>query len=191
MARGSSVTARCWATARAWSDLEGARGAREKQDGEHGLAAEPALRGADGKQERRQRLADLTDAGNDTAVEQVEHLPGDDRHRDQWKELHQPDQTEVERIVGELVDLPADRHALRQEGAVGEGPRTRTARRSGGRSGAWARRRARTWLGSRQYIDWAEAAAGSPAASTTSRLSRITIFSAKRASPSLKTIRSW
>jgi len=104
-------------------NLERPRRAGQEQDGEHALAVEPALRGADGKRQRRQRLAHLADAGDHAAVEQVEDLAGDDRGRQQRKKLHQPDEAEVERIVGEGVDLPADRHPLHHEGAVGEGSR--------------------------------------------------------------------
>ena len=42
-------------------NLEGARRSRQEQDGEHRLATEPALRRADRKRERRQRLAGLAD----------------------------------------------------------------------------------------------------------------------------------
>ena len=61
--------------------------------------------------------------GDEAAVEQVEQLPGDHRHRHDREELHQPDEAEIERIVGQLVDLPADRDALHHEGAVAEGAR--------------------------------------------------------------------
>ena len=57
-------------------DLEGARGAREKENGEHRLAREPASRGADRERERGERLARLAGGGDDGAVEEVEHLPG-------------------------------------------------------------------------------------------------------------------
>ena len=101
-------------------NFERPRRAGQEQDGEHGLAVEPALHGADGERERGQRLADLADAGDHAAVEQIEHLSGNDRHRDQRKELHEADEAEIERIVGQGVDLPADRHPLHHEGAVGE-----------------------------------------------------------------------
>ena len=84
---------------------------------------EPAARGADREQERGERLAGLADGGDDAAVDEVEHLAGDDRHRNQRKELDQADEPEIERVAGEIVDLPADRHALHHEGAVGEGAR--------------------------------------------------------------------
>ena len=43
------------------------------------------------------------------------------RQHDDGKELHQADQAEVERIVGEIVKLPADRDRLHLVGAAGRG----------------------------------------------------------------------
>ena len=53
-------------------NFEGPRRAGQEQDSEHGLAVEPALHGADGERERRQRLDDLAGAGDHAAVEQIE-----------------------------------------------------------------------------------------------------------------------
>jgi len=75
------------------------------------------------ERERGQRLAYLTSGDDDAPVEAVGDLADDHRQDHQRHELHQPDQAEVERIVGELVDLPADRHPLHHVGAVGEGAR--------------------------------------------------------------------
>ena len=111
IARGSSAIGTMPGSSACMVGISNARAVpRQEQDGEHGLAVEPALHGADRERERGQRLDDLADAGDHAAVEEIEHLSGDDRGRDQRKELHQADEAEIERIIGQGVDLPADRH---------------------------------------------------------------------------------
>jgi hypothetical protein len=97
--------------------------ARREQNRQHGVAGERVARGADGKRERRSRLAQLADGDDEPTVEQIGDLADDDREPHQRQELHQPDQAEIEGIVGELVDLPTHRDALHHVGAVGEGAR--------------------------------------------------------------------
>ena len=181
-------------------NLERPRRAGHEQDGEHALAIEPALDGAHGKRERRERLAHLAGAGDRAAVEQVEHLSGDDRRREQGKELHEADEAEVERIVGERVDLPAHRHPLHHEGAVGERPRAPEANeravaregRGGGGGGHGSCASAKgSWALAQATCAGCEAASrhysGMASSVSISRLSRITTFSAKRAAPSSNT----
>jgi hypothetical protein len=66
----------------------------------------------------------------------------DDRRQQHHRhELHQPDQSQVERAAGEIIDLPADRHGLHLVGnrpgdarapEEGEGAVPRQARQGGG-----------------------------------------------------------
>ena len=59
----------------------------------------------------------------EAAIEQIGDLADDDREPHHRHELGEPDQAEVEGVVGELVDLPADGDTLHHVGAVGEGAR--------------------------------------------------------------------
>ena len=190
-------------------NLERPRRAGQEQDGEHALAVEPALHGADGKRERRRAPCPPGRrwrprggrTGRATCPATIE------RH-EQRKELHEPDEAEVERIVGERVDLPAHRHPLHHEGAVGERPRApeaheRAVARQGrgvGGGRAWLLR-FRLKVGHAGRVDGAkpfpcarhtEAGiakhySGMASSVSISRLSRITTFSAKRAAPSSST----
>ncbi len=60
-------------------------------------------------------------AATTATVVAVRDLTDQRREPDQRKELHEPDDAEVERIAGHLVELPADRDALHLVGDGGRG----------------------------------------------------------------------
>ena len=103
--------------------LERAGRAGREQNRKHGVAAERTARGTDGQRERRQRLAHLAGGDDEAAIEQIGDLADDDREAHQRHELHEPDEAEIEGIVGEFIDLPADGDPLHHVGAVSEGAR--------------------------------------------------------------------
>jgi hypothetical protein len=101
--------------------LEGARGSGDQDQRQDRRAIEPALQGAEREQGGTNRLDHLAGARNGAAVEMIGGLADRQRQHDDGKELHQADQAEVERIVGEVVELPADRDRLHLVGAAGRG----------------------------------------------------------------------
>ncbi len=103
--------------------LEGARRARDEQDGEDRLPAEPSLKTADRQNDCRNRLHRLAGTGDTTAVVAVGDLADHQRHRHNGNKLHQPDQAEIKRAAGQFIDLPTDRNRLHLIGDGCGGPR--------------------------------------------------------------------
>ena len=101
--------------------LEGARGSGDQDQRQDRAAIKPALQGAEREQGGADRLDHLAGSGNGAAVEMIGGLADHQRQHDDGKELHQADQAEVERIVGEIVELPTDRDRLHLVGAAGRG----------------------------------------------------------------------
>ena len=56
------------------------------------------------------RLDDLAGRQDRAAVIAIGHLPDHQHQQDAGDELHEADEPEVERIAGQFVELPADRH---------------------------------------------------------------------------------
>ena len=61
---------------------------------------------------RAESLADEADAHDRAAREAIRHRAGDEHEHQRRQELRQADETEVEGIAGQVVDLPSDRHGL-------------------------------------------------------------------------------
>ena len=57
----------------------------------------------------RDRLDDLAGDQHEAAVVAIGHLSDHEEQQHRGNELDQPDQAEIERIVGQRVELPADR----------------------------------------------------------------------------------
>ena len=60
----------------------------------------------------RQCFDDLRDESDRAPVIAIRHMAGDHEQTDGRDELHEPDQPEMERAVGQFVHLPADRDDL-------------------------------------------------------------------------------
>jgi hypothetical protein len=92
------------------------RGRSEEGAGhaEHGQDREDRRRSgepAQGQQKDRQRAGGLQQRGQPHDQPAAEAVGGGARHQDQEQrrgELDHPDQPEIERVAGEVVDLPAD-----------------------------------------------------------------------------------
>ena len=78
----------------------------------------------------------LADAHDHAPVVAVGDMARDQHEQRRRNELGQPDQAEIERIVGDVVHLPADRHRLHLQGDGAGDPRhpieARTADGAGG-----------------------------------------------------------
>ena len=67
-----------------------------------------------------ERFGKLADAHDGAAVETVGDRAGDEDEEQRRRELDEADEAEVERVAGEVIDLPADRDADHLRGERGE-----------------------------------------------------------------------
>ena len=116
--------------------------------------------------------------GNSMPIQSVRHLADHDRQHHHREKLHQPHKAEIERIVGELIDLPGYRHALHHERAVAEC--ARMPEQNEGSVVQQTRFRGERGLGHGQLQCGNQS--GMASSVSMSRLSKITSFSTK-ASP--------
>ncbi len=150
--------------------LEGARRADHQDDGKDDRRGQPALGAADGQRGDGGSLDELAGANDEPPLIAVGDRAHDEREGDHRNELHQPDQAEIEGAVGQLVDLPANRHhhhleadgrryarapeqhvgPVRHQGLRGDGERCRHRQSAGDlrrkRRGTVRRRRWRSFL---------------------------------------------
>ena len=84
------------------------------------IAPETAAIEQHGRHDRFDRLAGRQD---EAAVVAIGHLPDHQHQQDAGDELHQADEAEVERVAGQLVELPADRHHQHLVAGRGRDPR--------------------------------------------------------------------
>ena len=92
---------------------------------ENQLAADRAEQDGGEQARRRDRLDRLARRQDLAAVMAVRHLADDQHQRDRRNELDQSDQPEIERIAGQLIELPADRdreHLVADRGADPRAP---------------------------------------------------------------------
>ena len=78
---------------------------------------------------RRAQLDRKAGAQDETAVIAVCSLAGEQHQQKRRQELHEPDQPEIERAVGELIDLIADGDREHVVGDVGGEPRREQQRK--------------------------------------------------------------
>jgi hypothetical protein len=112
------------------------------------MAVDPSAQAGHGHAGGQQRLDRLAGAHDAAPVEAVGHVP---RHQDQHhrrQELHQPDHAEHQRVAGQVIHLPADRHrkdlvanrgAQACEPVTAENGVAEDAVRRGGLDGGWGR----------------------------------------------------
>ena len=103
--------------------LESAAGSDHEQNCENGFAREPAGERPECERQRGAGVDGLANAQHRWAVETVSDLADQQRQRDERQELREPDQTEIERAAGQVVDLPADPDRQRHIGGHGKYPR--------------------------------------------------------------------
>ncbi len=67
----------------------------------------------EGEKERGARKShEVAEHQDSRAVETVRGMPSHQNQDHEWQELRQADETKIERIASERVDLPSDRHGL-------------------------------------------------------------------------------
>ena len=76
------------------------------------FAGEKSVIGADREHQRGQAFDELCQPHHAAAVVAVRHRACDQHQQKSRNELREPDQTQIERAAGHLIDLPADRHDL-------------------------------------------------------------------------------
>ena len=103
--------------------LEGARRAGHEHDGEQRFARHPAAGGADRQRRRGEPGGHLADADDRAPVVAVGDMARDQHEQRGRDELGQPDEAEIERIVGDVVHLPGHRHRLHLQGDGAGDPR--------------------------------------------------------------------
>ncbi len=124
--------------------LEGAAGAEHEDQRQDQLAGQKSVKGADREQQRGAAFDELREPHHAAAVVAIRDRARDQHQQESRNELRKPDQAEIERAAGHLVDLPADRHDLHLQAQGSPIPaRTRTGRRdgnggSGYRAQAWS-----------------------------------------------------
>src|ERR1019366_2924625 len=90
--------------------FEGARAADQEHRAEQQVAGQDAGQQGRDDHDRGERIDAVRGAHDQAAVVTVGGVAYQQRQHDRRHELDQPDQAEIERAVGELVDLPADGH---------------------------------------------------------------------------------
>ena len=91
-------------------DLEGARHTEDERNAEDQLAAHPARHERDEQRSGRDRLDRLAQDQQEAAVVAVGDLSDHQEQQHRRDELDEADQAEIERIVGQRIELPSDRH---------------------------------------------------------------------------------
>ncbi|MNP07721.1 hypothetical protein D3C76_997600 [compost metagenome] len=79
-------------------------------------------RAADGQRQGDQRLQRLADGRDLAPVVAIGDMPGVQHEQHARRELHEPDQAQVEHVAGQLVEVPADGHGEHLKTAGGENP---------------------------------------------------------------------
>jgi hypothetical protein len=97
---------------RAGGHLEGLGGAEDQHGAEDQFAADETGGAGDSEHGEAGGLDQLGGDGQPAPVEAVRQVAGDGGEKDARQELDQADQAQIQRAAGELVDLPADCHAL-------------------------------------------------------------------------------
>jgi hypothetical protein len=80
-------------------------------------------RGKERERGRRDALHEPAPADDAPPVAAIGDMTDDEHQRDRGQELREPDEAEVERAPGELVDLPAHRDGLHLVGEYRADPR--------------------------------------------------------------------
>ena len=99
-----------------------------------------AVQGDDEQEHRDHRVAGERDE-RQLAREAVGEVAGREREQRQRRELREPDQAQVERVRGDLEDLPADRDGGHLRGRARRDARSRSRARSRGHGGRGGKRR--------------------------------------------------
>ena len=103
--------------------LEGARRTRHEHDSQQRFARQPAAPGADRQRGGGECRYGLADADNQPPVVAVGDMAGDQHEQGGRDELNEADQSEIERIVRQVIHLPGHRHRLHLQGDGAEHPR--------------------------------------------------------------------
>src|SRR6185437_92358 len=90
---------------------KGAGAADQKYHAEQKVAAEMSAQQGGDQNHGGQRVSTLRAAHDQAPVVAVGGVADQQRQHDRRHELNEPDQAEIERAVGQLVDLPADGHS--------------------------------------------------------------------------------